>query len=183
MRDNKLLKIIGNIIFYIVLILLVYISFVMIKSVKEDRQPTIMGQKFFTVLTGSMEPTIMVGDLVIAKEVLPEDIKVGDIITFSGNDKNNTVTHRVKEVINDDGKVRYITQGDANNAQDQEPVESDLVIGKVVKWIPKVGAIASWMKLNLKLIISLILAITFIGTICGRLISKLNSKDRKEELD
>lgn len=180
MKKNKLLRFMSNIIFYIVLVMLLSISFVMIKSVKDDEQPTIMGQKFFTVLTGSMEPTINIGDLIVVKEVSEDDIKVGDIITFSSIDENSIVTHRVKDIINEDGKVRYITQGDANNVEDQNPVDSSNVIGKVGRWIPKVGASASWMKSNLKLIIVLVFVITFMVVIWSRVINKFKSYNEEE---
>lgn len=181
MGNKKILKTLGNILFYVVLISLLSISFIMVKSVKDGKQPTIMGHKFFTVMTGSMQPSIMVGDLVIAKELPPEQIKVGDVITFENKNSGNIITHRVKEIIKDGVGIKYITQGDANNVQDQNPVESKAVIGKVVKCIPKVGTIMSWMKSNLVLIIVGIFAITALSAIGSNLRKKLKSIDEEEK--
>lgn len=180
MENKVMLKKLGNILFYVVLISLLSISFIMVKSVKEGKQPTIMGHKFFTVMTGSMQPSIMVGDLVIAKELPPEQINVGDVITFKSQNSGNITTHRVKEVIKDGAGIKYITQGDANNVQDQNPVESKAVIGKVVKCIPKVGTIMSWMKSHLSLIIVGIFAITALSAIGSNLSKKLKSIDEEE---
>lgn len=180
MKIKKILNIVGNILFYTILICLLSISFIMIKSVKEGKQPTIMGNKFFTVLTGSMEPAIMTGDLIISKETPPKEIQVGDIITFGSSNSDNITTHRVKEVINEEGKIKYITQGDANNVEDPNPVPEEMLIGKVVKCIPKLGSIMSWMKSNLKIIIGSIFAITALGIIGNCLISRLKVIDEEE---
>lgn len=180
MENKAMLKKLGNMLFYVVLISLLSISFIMVKSIKDGKQPTIMGHKFFTVMTGSMQPSIMVGDLVIAKELSPEQINVGDVITFKSQNSENITTHRVKEIIRDGLEIKYITQGDANNVQDQNPVESKLVIGKVVKCIPKVGMVMSWMKSNLSLIIVGIFAITALSVIGSNLRRKLKSIDEEE---
>ena len=82
MTKNKVWKLLGNIIFYAVLITLIAISGFSLNSVRKGVQPSFFGYKFFTVLTGSMSPTININDLVIVKEVKPEEIEVNDIITF-----------------------------------------------------------------------------------------------------
>ena len=89
-------------------------------------------------------------------------------------------THRVKEVINEEGKIKYITQGDANNVQDPSPVPEEVLIGKVVKCIPKVGNIMAWMKSNLMIIMGSIFAITALLVIGNVLVSKLKAIDEQE---
>ena len=83
-----------------------------------------------------MSPTININDLVIVKEVKPEEIEVNDIITFGSTNSDNITTHRVKEIINENNAIKYVTQGDANNVEDPSPVQSDVLIGKVVKRLP-----------------------------------------------
>lgn len=180
MEDKKILNILGNMIFYIVLISLLSISLIMVKSQKDGKQPSIMGNKFFTVMTGSMEPTIMVGDLVVAKEVQPEQIKVGDIITFKGETSQNITTHRVKEVLNDGITIKYITQGDANNTKDPNPVKSNLLIGKIVKRIPKIGSLMNFMKENLQIIVVIIFAVVLLNFIVKNTKKKLDEIDKEE---
>ena len=172
MKKNKVFRTIENIIFYGLLLCLLSTSFLVLKSSREGTQPSIMGNKFFTVLTGSMEPTIMTGDLIISRETPPDEIKVGDVITFGSLNSDNITTHRVKEVINVDGKIEYVTQGDANNTQDPNSVSEDVLIGKVVRRIPKVGKVMTWMKSNLFFIITSIFAITAITTIVNKVSNK-----------
>lgn len=180
MKNNKGLKAIGNILFYAILVTLLSVSLIMIKCVKEGKQPTIMGNKFFTVLTGSMEPAIMTGDLIIVKETAPEAIVAGDVITFGSTSSENVTTHRVKEVINENGQIQYITQGDANNVQDPSPIPSQVLIGKVVKCVPKLGAVMAWMKSNLMLIIVAIFAIGALGIIGNGLVARFKHIDKEE---
>lgn len=99
------------------------------------------GMEMKAVLTGSMEPELPVGSLLIIKPAGYEEIKVGDDITFV-RDKNLTlVTHRV--IQKDDETKRITTQGIANNAPDK-PTSYENVVGKVVFHIPVVGYFVIW---------------------------------------
>ena len=83
-------------------------------------------------MTGSMEPSINVGDMVISKTVSTEDIHVGDVIIYYYSDSSDTVTHRVIDITNENGITYYRTKGDNNNAPDTNLVPYDKVVGKVV---------------------------------------------------
>lgn len=100
------------------------------------------GCSFFRVATGSMEPTLPVGTVVLAKNTKIEEISEGEIIVFRSRDsllKGQTVTHRVVSVIVDEtGKTLLETRGDANNSSDGYYVETDNLIGKVI-WYNKSG--------------------------------------------
>jgi len=91
-----------------------------------------------TVISGSMRPTLDVGDVVIIAKVSADTVKPGDIIQFREAEGVTTV-HRVVEVREIEGKRVFITQGDANRAPDPDPVLTDNVVGKVIFNIPKVG--------------------------------------------
>jgi len=95
----------------------------------------------YTVVTGSMEPTIKVGSIVFAR---PQGkYQKGDIITFHRGDIS--VTHRIFSVDTKTGE-RYQTKGDANNAADPQLVNSSQVIGKVDVTVPYIGYFASFLK-------------------------------------
>lgn len=83
------------------------------------------------VLSGSMEPELSVGDLLIVSE--REAYEVGDIVVFQ--DGRTPVTHRIVET-DEDGK--FITRGDANNTNDA-PIFPDQIKGEVVFSIPLLG--------------------------------------------
>lgn len=94
--------------------------------------------KVLTVLSGSMEPEIKTGSVVVVKP--SDNYKIGDVITFGEMSKTKTpTTHRVIEMRVVEGKYLYTTKGDANNAPDQNEVNQDKVIGKVLFDIPYVG--------------------------------------------
>ena len=99
------------------------------------------GMEMKAVLTGSMEPELPVGSLLVIQPVSYDEIEIGNDITFV-RDKNLTlVTHRV---ISKDDETRTITtQGIANNAPDN-PTRFENVVGKVVYHIPYLGYLVIW---------------------------------------
>lgn len=84
-----------------------------------------------TVMSGSMEPTIPTGSLLLVKQTPLNKIKAGDVITFSQGP--SLVTHRATSI----GTDYVLTQGDNNNTPDGEPVKK--IKGKVLYFLPKVG--------------------------------------------
>ena len=153
---KKIVKWFGNFLFYGFLIACICISLSVFQAMRQGVQPSFLGYKFFVVLTGSMSPTLDVGDLVVVKETEPEAISVGDVITYSvGND--NVVTHRVKEIVTDD-TLRFVTQGDANNVEDMNPVHHEDLVGKVVYQFAGMGAKVQFIQENIVIIVGLFIA-------------------------
>lgn len=179
MKAKKALKVILNIVFYLLLAIMIYISFIVINASRKGEQPEVFGCKFYVVLTGSMQPDIKPGDLIIIKSIDPGDVKVGDVITFKNNNIDSVTTHRVKNIVNDNDNLKFVTQGDANNIEDKEPVKSELVQGKLMKTIPKVGKTVDYMKKNLLAIIVAIITVFIAITIIFILVDKLKSKSEK----
>lgn len=103
--------------------------------------PKIGGATAYTVLTGSMRPELPPGTVVVMRPTAPEKIRVGDVVTYQINSGSPTVaTHRVKAVtIAGDGERRFVTQGDANQAPDPNPVRPVQVRGVLWYKIPYVG--------------------------------------------
>lgn len=94
--------------------------------------------KLLTVMSGSMEPTVKIGSLVIVKPA--NDYQVNDIITFRNLEKpQNTTTHRIVKIIDREGTFYMTTQGDANGTPDSVEVRQDTIIGKVRLTIPYLG--------------------------------------------
>lgn len=94
--------------------------------------------KFLTVLSGSMEPAIHTGSVVVVKPV--SDYKIGDVITFGPYNKTKPpTTHRIHDIKVVDGQPVYITKGDANNAQDQREILKKDIVGKVLFDAPYAG--------------------------------------------
>lgn len=94
------------------------------------------------ILTGSMEPLIMPGDMILIKKVSDqeeaENYQVGDVINFKRDDIN--ITHRIIEVLIDNsGNYSFRTKGDNNVSEDEDIVELTEINGKQVFTIPKIG--------------------------------------------
>lgn len=90
------------------------------------------------ILSGSMEPEIKTGDVVITHKIAGKDARVGDIILFP-YEKDMKVTHRIIAVSDQQGAKLFTTKGDANPEPDSNLVPEDNVQGKVVTVIPKMG--------------------------------------------
>lgn len=109
--------------------------------------PALLGATPLTVLTGSMEPALSPGDVVVVRPVDPAQVRVGDVVTFqpvSGDPA--LVTHRVVGVTWGGERVAgFTTRGDANGASD-DPIVPGQVQGRVVYSVPFVGHLtnASW---------------------------------------
>lgn len=106
---------------------------------------TIGGRSLFRVVTGSMEPTISTGALLVSRETDIEEIQPGDIICYrSGSDagKGWVITHRVVSVLSVDGETCLETRGDANSAVDSGYVTRENLIGRV-SWYSKSGSSAA----------------------------------------
>jgi signal peptidase len=94
--------------------------------------------RLLTVLSGSMEPAIHKGSVIVIKPA--DTYKTGDIITFGSISRTATpITHRIKEMEIVDGQTLYTTKGDANNAEDQAPVSKGSIAGKVFFTVPFLG--------------------------------------------
>jgi len=104
----------------------------------------LMGMQVFTVISGSMEPTYSVGDIIFVKETEPAEIKVGDPITFVMNEDLVVATHRVIEV--DASNSHFYTKGDANESPDAVPVHFKNLIGKPVFSLPYLGYVSEWVQ-------------------------------------
>ncbi len=125
MKRINLAKIITDIIIILLSIIAIIViwGFVQV-SIQHKEYVNIFGYSIFSTETGSMSKTIEKGDIVIVK--LGENtLNEKDIITYKSG--NAIITHRIKKI---DGNT-IIAKGDNNNTED-DPIEKDMVIGKVV---------------------------------------------------
>lgn len=101
----------------------------------------LIGYTPYAVLSPSMSPTYNPGDLIYVKEVAPDSITEGDVITFVADKDSTVVTHRVDGV--DRTERKFYTKGDANENRDGNPVLYENVLGVVQLSIPKLGYLNS----------------------------------------
>jgi signal peptidase len=114
-----------------------------------------IGWSVNAVISGSMEPALETGSLIVTRPAEPEDIRVGDIILYRpvfGN--GNMITHRVVG-IEVNSPIKFVTQGDANLTPDSYKIPGENLVGKVFLHIPLIGSFTEFVK-TLKGFISLI---------------------------
>jgi len=97
------------------------------------------------VLSGSMEPQLQVGSVVVTRPAALGEIKVGDIITYASPRDGNLTSHRVIEVIGSTPS-QFRTKGDANEDADPFTVPAENVVGKVCFHLPYLGYTAHFIK-------------------------------------
>ena len=103
--------------------------------------PRFAGATPYTVLTSSMEPGMPAGSLVVVRPVDPDQLGVGSVVTYQlESGEAAVVTHRVVAIENAiNGEQAFITQGDANDAADPEPVRFVQIKGEHWYALPHLG--------------------------------------------
>ena len=164
-------------ILYIIMIPVIVYDIILIAQtiINPDATPSIFGIKTFNIISSSMKPTIEINDIVIVKEVDEKEINKNDIITFNIN--GDTITHRVIDIENANGKILYTTKGDSNEVEDSDKIAYNNIEGKYIFKIPKVGKILNFLK-N-KFVFAAILVILIISFIYEK--KKLQIKIRRKE--
>lgn len=139
---NRIKKII-KVIVYIFVALLIIINGTILGMKMLGKQPSILGYHIYYIASGSMEPTIKTGQVIVGKETDIKDLKVDDIVTFYGTKgslNGKIITHRIKKIYEEDGQIYLITKGDAVNDEDEAFLATDVI--SVMKFkIPLAGTL------------------------------------------
>ncbi len=136
---KKIFRFIYISIFTAIFILVLYLGYM--RYIKKENNVGIFGFRQYIVITGSMEPKYKVGDMIIVRETPEEKIKVGDIINYTSENGIDTITHRVIDIEQIDGKTFYKTKGDNNSSEDVGLVDYSRVKGTLVFKIGKLGTV------------------------------------------
>ncbi len=148
---NKVFKVVlskvMNFLSYICLVILFFIAAFLLYFIISNQLAKTTGSKplisLYTIVSPSMEPTIMVYDVIIDTRVTKdEDLKIGDIITFYSNTIDTggyTVTHRIEDIYESNGIKYYTTKGDNNIDADSGIITIDNIVGKCRFIIPSIG--------------------------------------------
>lgn len=165
----KVINFILNVLLGIITVVIIIGAYYMyqVKIQKKD-YANLFGYSFFEVATGSMKPTIQIGDVVIVK--ITKDVNKNDIIVYIDGD--DIITHRLVEK----SENNIVTRGDANNSEDK-PIQENMIIGQVIKIVPQLGTwqniLSSPEVLALIIVLIIILSIIYIYT------SKSEEEDEK----
>ena len=132
---KKLFSILRNIIFVISVLLICGMIFIM----SSGKHLSIAGYQVLRVITSSMEPAITENTCIIIRKCPVEELKVGDIITFVSDDpqiQGYYNTHRIHDIVQENGETYYVTKGDATTALDAYPVRGEQIAGRYVRELP-----------------------------------------------
>ena len=178
---KTLFKWIGNLMTVVLIVIIIIFAANTFQAVRHPNIiPSIFGYKSFKVLSGSMEPFIKTGNMIIVKSIKSENIKVGDIITFKVSDKV-LVTHRVKEIVKQASKSFFKTKGDANNVADVKLVSPNQVVGSYAYQIPGMGLIMSFAKSKRGFVVFILFpALLLLGMQIKKLMGELR-KDKRQQ--
>ena len=177
---ERLKRISSGAISVVTLILVVFVGYIMVCSAR-GKAVEVFGRCILKVVTGSMEPSLHVGDYIYVKKTDAEDLAPGDIISFYSEEQDingKIVTHRIRE-INPDGT--YITQGDASTISDRKAVRYDQIIGKYqgkARFYRWVGSFGDRKKL---LLLFVVIPMTLIAFYEVRTIARLGIEIKREK--
>ena len=134
MSFSKIFKKISFLLSIVLIFILVFIQFNIILSKKSGEIPNVFGYYIFEVETESMVPTLPVGTKILSKSPSENSaIEVGTIVTFKDTE-GRVITHRIIEVVQENGKTGYRTKGDNPiNDPDNEILEPDRVIATFIR--------------------------------------------------
>jgi signal peptidase I len=104
--------------------------------------PSVAGFEGHVVVSGSMEPRLAPGDVVLTREVSPQQLQPGQVLLFPDPERpDRLLLHRL---VSFDAEGDLVTRGDANQSNDSTPVPAASVIGQAQLRIPYVGLPAYW---------------------------------------
>ena len=164
-------KVIRVVILTLIVIVTVYNAYNLINTKIFKNDITVVNKKaILEVVSGSMEPTIKIGDLIVI-DLEDRGYIIGDIVTYY-DEVHTFVTHRIIDV----REGKFITKGDFNNAEDR-PLDRSNIVGKYMFSIPYIGNIINLIRNKFTLIVILIL-----GSIICVLLS-VDDKSKKEVIE
>lgn len=154
MKNRRPIVIIQALLLLLLVAVVVSNFYIMIMQIvfKQDL-PKVFGFAQAVVVSGSMQPAIEVGDLLILREV--KEYRVDDIVTFRWD--SNLVTHRIIAIDGD----QVVTKGDSNNVTD-EPMPMSRIEGKVVYSLSGAGNLILFLKTPLGILLMIIAAILIV---------------------
>lgn len=145
-QKSKARKVVNAILtsLFILITVVMFVTLVMAIAIKltgDSKKNTtwFFGIGFYQIISGSMEPELMIGDLIIAKKTPASELKVGDNIVFIY--ANKIVTHKVQEL---PGNGKIVTKGVANSSS--ETIDESDVIAKQILHIPNLGKVLDFAR-------------------------------------
>ncbi len=180
---RKIFSILGT----ILLVLLIAIVILIFNARFSGEAPNIFGYQVFRVITPSMEPELMVSDVILVKEIDPSEVEIYDIVTYKGevgDFSGKIITHKVvapPEIV--DGKYVFTTKGVANGATLDPQWDEDQLLGVYVRKIPYVNKLYNFFLQPYGLLIIIFVIVALFGYELISLIVSYKRLDYDDEDD
>ena len=161
-KGRKIANTVINVILVVAIILAALCTYVSFVSTSGNGVPNILGTAFFSVQTDSMYPTLLPGDLVVAKTVSdPSTLRKGDIITYWTviNGERVLNTHTIHEIYDGGEHCIFRTKGDNNTAVDPITVHESEVVGKYMFRIPSLGKVFDYLQTSTGFLLIIVLPV------------------------
>lgn len=133
--ENKLFKILWTLIKAIFGLIIALVLIIIITQRVFNNETSFFGYRIFTVASGSMEPKYKILDMLLVKEMSPQEIKVNDDLVYIGKEgtyADKVITHRVIKIEEKDGKRIFHTQGILDNSMLDPLVDESQIYGRVL---------------------------------------------------
>lgn len=177
---KKILGILGT----MLLIILLAVVIVMFNARISGEAPSVFGYQIFRVSSGSMEPELMIGDVIVVKEADVQDIQKGDIVTYKGEEgefRDKFITHKmIEDPQLVDGEYVFHTQGIYEGAVPDPEWNEDQLLGEYVCTVPYIDAVYNFFLEPYGLITFVLIIIVLFGY---ELISLIVSYKTLDEID
>lgn len=146
--------------------------------------PIQQGIELKIVESGSMEPSIMTGSLVVVRPA--DSYHVGDVITFTSRYASVPTTHRIIDAYTEGGRTWFVTKGDANEEADGRAVPAQNIVGKVIYDVPRLGYVLDFARQPvgfgfLIVLPALLIILTEIQKICEAVRARRGDDGDREE--
>ncbi|MDD5832935.1 MAG: signal peptidase I [Clostridiales bacterium] len=158
-KASKVLSVAASIVLWIIILIAALFAFTTLATRDVSRVSSIAGYTPLSVMTDSMKPAFVSGDLIIIKKTDPSSLEKGDIITFHTiiDNQYQLNTHRIADIIEDNGFRSYVTKGDNNAIEDQHIISDGDIVGKYVTRLPGVGKFMDFLKSSMGFLIVIVL--------------------------
>ena len=178
---KKILGVLGT----ILLIILLAVVIVMFNARISGEAPSVFGYQIFRVSSGSMEPELMVGDVILVREAEVQDIQKGDIVTYKGEEgefRDKFITHKmIEDPQLVDGKYVFHTQGIYEGAVPDPEWYEDQLLGEYVCTVPYIDSVYNFFLKPYGLVTFVLIIIVLFGYELISLIVSYNTLDEIDE--
>lgn len=146
------IKVLGKVLYWMVLIFLIFVAgFTAMTALNLPGN-----YKMFVVMSGSMEPKIKTGSIVVVKP--QKDYQKGEVITFKDLDRPKlTVTHRIFSIKEENNAQVFTTKGDANKSPDMAEIHKGQILGREILTVPYLGYVINFTKTQTGLIVLIVI--------------------------